>query len=341
MSTTGQRAFIAAVMLLAACDSPAREPAAPDVTFPTSLHATGRGMITWYQADNGGFAQYSGIPYDQLYCRNCHKPLCVNCHVVAGDSVPQSRCLGCHGLVQLEWDSHADVHHESGMDCMQCHSLREMHGDGTRYYSLLDDGAMDTTCENCHTPLADNEYHARHGNTIDCTACHVQGVVTCYVCHFETELAESRKVSYGQYAGWVFLVNYRGKVHSANFQSVKYREHSFLAMAPFGAHTIGKAVRQCEDCHESAALEEYLSTGSIQVTRWNDRERRIEYASGVVPVPPDWQTALEFDFVDLDDGGNWVFMESGPDAFQMLFGTPLTREQMARLGGVEIETDRR
>ena len=53
--------------------------------------------------------------------------------------------------------------------------------------------------------------------------------------------------------------------------------------------------------------------------------------SGVIPVPPDWRTALKFDFVDLDDTGNWVFMEAGPDAFQMLYGTPLTGEQIDRL----------
>ncbi|UCG84860.1 MAG: hypothetical protein JSW71_12990 [Gemmatimonadota bacterium] len=303
----------------------------PESAFPSSLHATGRGMITWYSASNGGFEQFVGIPYHELYCRGCHRPLCENCHTTAGDSVPEDRCLQCHGLVAAEWDSYPDVHRAAGMECLDCHSLREMHGDGNIYLSILDDGAMDTSCEECHSARAENEYHTLHDDAVDCSACHVQGVVTCYNCHFETELEQNRKLSYGQFTDWVFLVNYAGKVHAANFQSVKYRNHTFLAMAPFVAHAIARNARTCGDCHNSPAMAQYLETGTIEAARWDTVTNRVTHLTAVIPVPPDWEIALQFDFVDLAVDGRWVFLERGPDKFQMLFGTPLTTEQLESL----------
>ena len=218
---------------------------------------------------------------------------------------------------------------------MDCHSRREMHGDGTAYASILATGAMDTRCGNCHTPLVSNEHHEVHSALLDCSACHVQGMVTCYNCHFETELDENRKKSYAQFTDWLFLVNYDGKVHSANFQNVKYRDHTFLAMAPFLAHTIQKNARTCGDCHEGAPVTEYVETGAIQVTYWDASANRLTQVGGVVPVPPDWETSLRFDFVDLDENGNWVFLEAGPDRFQMLFGEPLTESQIEKLARLE------
>jgi hypothetical protein len=305
--------------------------ASPETTFPSSLHATGRGMIMWYGADNGGFEQFARIPYDELHCRGCHRPLCENCHLATRDSVPQDKCLSCHGLVAAEWDSYSDVHRSAGMQCMDCHSLREMHGDGISYVSLLDSGAMDASCETCHTIVGNNEYHTLHAERLDCSACHVQGVVTCYNCHFETELRDNRKLSYGRFTDWVFLVNHQGKVHAANFQNVKYQEYTFLAMAPFVAHAITRNARTCADCHESRALAEYLETGMIQAARWDSATNRMTHQIGVIPVPHDWRTSLRFDFVELAPDGNWVFMERGPDESQMLFGTPLTPLQLERL----------
>lgn len=46
----------------------------------------------------------------------------------------------------------ADVHIAKGMGCMDCHSAREMHGDGTAYESSGALEATDTTCEKCHDP---------------------------------------------------------------------------------------------------------------------------------------------------------------------------------------------
>ncbi len=322
-----------ALSLIAGCggESAGELGTSPEATFPTSLHATGRGMITWYSSTSGGFEQSTGIAYPDLSCRSCHRPLCTNCHATPGDTVPQDSCLACHGLVAAEWAHYSDVHRASGMECMDCHSLREMHGDGTGYASLLAEGAMDTECANCHTPLASNPYHEVHGEAVDCSACHVQGVVTCHNCHLETELEHRQKKSYGEFTDWIFLVNYDGKVHAANFQSAKYRDKSFLAMAPFTAHAIAKQARTCDECHHNAAIEEYVATGKIQVTHWDAKTSQLTHIGGVIPVPQDWQAALKFDFADLAEDGNWVFMEAGPDTFQMLFGSPLTRAQMDKL----------
>ena len=101
-------------------------------------------------------------------------------------------------------------------------------------------------------------------------------------------------------------------------------------MAPYYAHTIAKNARDCADCHNSAALQQYVSTGSIDVATWNGSG--FTYAQGVIPVPPDFQTALNFDFADYDPNtGTWSFLKSGADVIQLLFGEPLTQDQIDKL----------
>jgi hypothetical protein len=158
-------------------------------------------------------------------------------------------------------------------------------------------------------------------------------VVSCYNCHFETELQLDQKVAYGQFRDWVFLMNRNGKVHAANFQAVKHGDHTFVALAPFYAHTVSRKARGCLDCHGSAAVGDYLEDGVIDVVWWDEATGTLDHVEGVVPVPPDYGTALRFDFVDLDRPGGtiWSFLESGPDNIQILFGEPLSDAQMERL----------
>ena len=63
---------------------------------------------------------------------------------------------------------------------------------------------------------------------------------------------------------------------------------------------------------------------------------------GIIPVPPDWQDALQFDFASYDPNADppWVRMgpveqrrESEPVAHlnQMLFAKPLSEQQMGAL----------
>ena len=243
-----------------------------DTYLPTSLHASGAGMGTFYYASNGGFERYTGVPYDQLSCQNCHASIaageCETCHV--GDPDPQigatvdnAVCSGCHSRQGSEVSlGFGDVHRDAGMVCMDCHSLEDVHGDGNVYASQLEDGAIDAKCENCHNaddqPGFDPAHAgAAHGD-LDCSSCHMATVTTCYNCHFETELDFDRKVFYGPppfpgpAAGgnsWVFLGNRvygdgSTKVHPMNMQTLKFGtvadgdEVGFVTIAPYYAHTI-------------------------------------------------------------------------------------------------------
>ncbi len=165
-----------------------------DEHYLTSLHATGMGKQTFYNVTpNNGFERFTGQPYSNLACKNCHDPsatgACGSCHKDAnGDPVADptlgatvdasltGSCGNCHGRQKAEAlvQGYTDVHRDAGFDCMDCHSLEDVHGDGTMYASLLDDGAIDTRCEDCHTSLASNAYHNNHSTTVDCSACHMQ-----------------------------------------------------------------------------------------------------------------------------------------------------------------------
>ncbi len=309
--------------------------------YSTSLHATAQGMKTWYGESNGGFEGFTGVPYGQLGCKSCHEPSatggCTSCHESGqpevGADVNASLngvCGTCHSRQKAEAAYFSDVHRDQVTGCMMCHTREDVMGDGTAYSSMLEKGAIDARCERCHETLTENPYHVVHLETLACSACHVQSVVSCYNCHFETELHLHQKVAYGQLRNWVFLVNRNGKVHTANFQTVKHGEDTFVAIAPFYAHTIARNARECLDCHGSAAVRDYVDDGVIDVATWDEATGTLRHVEGVVPVPPDYQTALRFDFVDLDRPGGsvWSFLKSGADRAQILFGEPLTASQM-------------
>ncbi len=312
--------------------------------FATSLHATAQGMKTWYDEANLGFEDFTGVPYDELSCKSCHEPSatggCAACHGATSphvgvhvDASLDGVCGGCHSRQMAEAAHYSDVHREVGMGCLACHTKEDVMGDGRSYPSMLEEGAVDARCQVCHAILSQNPAHLVHQEKVDCSACHVQSVVSCYNCHFETELQLDQKVAYGQFRDWVFLMNRNGKVHAANFQAVKHGDHTFVALAPFYAHTVSRKARGCLDCHGSVAVRDYLDDGVVDVAWWDEATGTLDHVEGVVPVPPDYGTALRFDFVDLDEPGGtvWSFLESGPDSIQILFGEPLTDAQMKSL----------
>ena len=55
-----------------------------------SLHGTTRGMGYFYAKEQGGMELLTGIPYEQLSCKNCHT------RYNKGDKQGQLRCEGCH-----------------------------------------------------------------------------------------------------------------------------------------------------------------------------------------------------------------------------------------------------
>ncbi len=302
--------------------------------FAVSLHATGRGMGYWYEAEQGGFEVQTGIPYEDLSCAGCHTPArCDNCHsTIPGDnSVPQAVCLGCHGRQQAEiLKKLPDVHRDAGMLCIDCHTTLEMHGNGVAHNSMFEEGARETTCETCHEEVASNAAHEQHGTDVNCASCHMETAVTCLNCHFRTEVEEGRKQAFTKDSGWVFLGNFNDQVYPMNFQSVEFDDESFVAYGPFVGHTITREARDCADCHGNPAAQTYLDEGSIQVVEWDEAGNTLVPAKGLIPVPPDFETALLHDFATFSDGA-WSFLEAGPDRAQMLFGAPLSRAQIEAL----------
>ncbi len=323
------------------CQKSGGEGPSPEETLPSSLHGTSYGMQYWYQdASPTGFYALTQVPYEDLSCKNCHTETCDQCHEQPGDHPAMDKCLACHGRQKKEQMLLSDVHFDqNNQDCADCHTPREAHGDGHAYTSFLEEGAMDVRCEQCHPvdALPSNPEHNMHLDEIDCTACHDQGVVTCYNCHFESELQSGVKIAHKAIKNWVFLVNYRGKVHAANIMAITYNGQSFIAIAPYTGHTVTRQGRTCDDCHHSEAVEQYRTNGTINVTWWDPDSASLYNLGGIIPVPPDYQNALQFAFVQCVSGcdnpetAQWDFLKNGTDRWQMLFGTPLTATQMSNL----------
>ena len=202
-----------------------------DCFFLKSLHHTIRGMAYWYDKKNGGLETLTGVPYDssKLDCMNCHVKSCDACHnsadgeksfytVRAADK--QETCLKCHkremGIIKIDKAAgHEDVHFAKNMGCKDCHTAREAHGDGIEYNSMKQTGAMDAKCANCHKSAPQTMSHQVHGNKLACEACHVRHVVSCSNCHMQTLITTGKRAAI-PLSGWVYLMNYNGKVTSAD-----------------------------------------------------------------------------------------------------------------------------
>ena len=346
---------LVALLLLPGCDEPdpttltradilmARHDAADAAThaetLPTSLHATAAGMRYWYERDDG-IGPLIGAPYEARSCAGCHVAPdapegCAGCHdhpEQGRGTVRAETCLACHARQAAEISlGLPDVHRTAGLECWDCHTDAEIHGDGVTDRSMFEAGVMETRCTDCHGAPS-TAAHLHHGDRLACPACHMATSVTCVNCHFEKEVEEGIRVAAGKVAGWQFLGNYRGQVYPLNFQSLEIRGHSFVAWGPYAGHAIVAEGRPCGDCHASPAVLALMEPGGqLQVLRWDPDAARFDGARGVIPVPADFRQTLRFDFVALQDDGSRTFVEAGPDAAHMLFATPLTTLQMASL----------
>jgi len=297
------------------------------LNWADSLHATTGGMAYWYSAETGGFEQITNIPYDKLPCKKCHTDECKDCHIRAGDAPPQKKCLTCHGrqAKEIKIEGIADLHRdEYGLQCVNCHDEDESHGDGNAYHSMLE-GSIKIKCIDCHPEPGNHRAHKLHLETVDCSACHVKNVLTCYNCHFDSLVEKKEKIAYKPFFNWKFLVKRNGKVHAANLMVLAYKGQTFVAIAPFYGHSIVRPdpVKSCEECHDSPLVKEYREKGTMTITWWDKDEQAIKYFQGVIPVPPDYEKAFKFAFVTRDSEGNWVFLKDKVDIFQMLFAEPL------------------
>lgn len=320
-----------------------------DCFFLTGLHYTTNGQRYWYSRENGGLELLTGIPYDDIGCQKCHTASCDNCHKtqnngkIAYSSAAAKKkevCLKCHGrarsMIKIDKSAHQeDLHFKMGMECMDCHSAREMHGDGTAYISLEQPGAMDTKCQNCHQEVESTEAHTVHGEKLDCLACHLRHVVSCTNCHFktfaETELKKSLKVS-----GWIFLINQHGKITSANMQNfIIEGKKAFLMFAPHMTHSIMKPGRKCNDCHGTEIVKQ-VKKGKITLT-WLKNDK-IQNIKGVIPVV----AGVDYQCVYMDyQKQKWLPVKNhNPVVYHYPgFGTPLSKKQLASLAKTQSTPD--
>jgi len=207
-----------------------------------------------------------------------------------------------------------------------------MHGDEKGItnpcISLSAPGARDTNCLSCHDEnVLSQTNHMTHKNTLDCSACHLKTVVTCYNCHLESSIETGQDVMVEPVKNWVFLVNdEKGKVRVGNFQSVIYQNKRFVVFAPYHSHSVTKKGRTCGDCHDNEAIQELKTANKITVAKWNESAGKLETKQGMIPVV---DGKMELEFLNYNStSGAWLSAGTTTDNTQYGFCTPLTEAQI-------------
>ncbi len=318
--------------------------------YLSNLHHTGEGMRYWYEGKDG-FMAITGIPYNELGCKNCHSKSCNDCHLKKTENglsysleTAQNRetCLKCHarGKATIKLDEGRDtlgVHIEAGMTCIDCHTPREVHGDGKFYRSMRQLGAMDAACTNCHTKDTDDypvipetKSHSVHKNRLECNACHVQNSMSCYNCHFgEFEKTKSKPESFTtKVKDFLLLVKYRGKITSGTLQTlVGQKNEPFITYAPYFTHSIMHEGRKCEQCHATEAVNILASSKIFTPATFKDG--KLEFYKGIIPLSPN---LLNWPFLEKKEG-KWVpFEPKVKPLVQMgLYAEPFTQDELKKL----------
>jgi hypothetical protein len=136
------------------------------------------------------------------HCFSCHAS-CGECHVsrpnfanggfIDGHKFNKkpdqtNQCTACHGSrVGNEFTGETgqgDVHYtKHDMDCMECHSEKDLHGDGKSGHRDRYDVEGLAQCRDCHEADKGVEQHDIHGDDVSCYVCHAQPYANCYGCH--------------------------------------------------------------------------------------------------------------------------------------------------------------
>jgi len=345
----------------------------------TSLHKNRPGKNYWYGSANGGFEQFTNVPIADVKCTECHgatdadgnaytgtyAPGCIDCHpsnsAFNKDSIKVSQCIGCHSRQATEANTlgYTDVHRSAGFKCWDCHTVNDLHGGSVQVQSMLEPGGIEVDCEDCHTSLpAAHAGYDPHQGKLHCLSCHGKTVISCYNCHFESQVATPPIKRHKQpIHGFVILANRDkdNKIYPMSFQSLTYQGTAFVAFAPFTSHTVDSVGRACADCHvnfggSNEAITQYNTTGEIRFATWNEADSTLSYLKGVVPMPADYEQSWKMDFLTYTgdvgnpmSGADKQWEKIGKDTWdghQMFFATPLTVDQMSKLGMTSPNTVR-
>ena len=162
---------------------------------------------------------------------------------------------------------------------------------------------------------------------LDCKACHVRHLVSCTNCHFETLAKTGKRVAL-PVSGWHFLMNYQGKVTSANMQTFVLPDNkTFVMFAPQFSHSVMKTGRACQECHVTEAVAQAQSK-TVKLL-WLD-QGEVRQATGAIPVASGVKYGLVFrDYKD----GKWSVISNPvePRIHYASFGEPLSEAQLERL----------
>jgi len=244
-----------------------------------------------------------------------------------------------------------------GLTCVNCHGIGDTHGDGNIYNTMLE--SPNTECTTCHPTetLSQTPGHTIHGKNVTCEACHAQTVVSCQGCHLNGVLAGLPEYPHARVAGWKFLVlNQESKYDLGNVMAAVYttdagEAKTFVAIGPYYSHSIKypttreEKVATCAACHTSDAVKAYTESGTIVLSRWDEKEGKLVFPTkGVVPIPKDYQTALRLAFpyitnidevlaakkegkpqTELEKLTRWAFGKDTVDLWQMLFAKPVEK----------------
>lgn len=309
--------------------------------YENSLHYTSKGLAHWYAKEQGGLERITGIPFEELPCARCHVRTCDACHVKLVDGKPaystasaqdQKVCEGCHGMDSLTAyqknpdDPAGDVHFRSGMKCLDCHTAREIHGDGTAYDSFQQPGAMDVGCPKCHVDLSGCPSSKVHGDKLDCSACHVRDLPSCINCHFDTRVKEGKSVSL-PLNNLLFLINRRGQVTLGDIHTFVFQNKTMITFAPSFPHWVMKQGRDCEACHHTPLLQAMKKSTFKPVVFIDGKFQNV---TGIIPVREGQK--WNFDFLNYENG-RWVPIDNPAEPLINYAGycTPLTVDQLNKL----------
>ncbi len=242
--------------------------------FTKSLHYTLAGMKEEFRK---GAGEAFGVDMPKG-CTKCHTE-CSSCHgnftTAHTQKVPMEVCVECHharaGVNYVGYlagmkakGPNPDVHYEKGLECTDCHTFEEIHGDGKYYTS--EKLAVKVRCEDCHltgrvvknmkaTFDPNKIAHRIHDGKLACYACHAGWYQTCYNCHLDVLIKEKKKKIDKSYTDKFWLIRgYDGKIKPAYLMYVSYENKTHVGWVEYCPHTITKKAKDCSFCHEKAEV---------------------------------------------------------------------------------------